>query len=183
MQEIANAKKGKDAWMILKMNSLVDHEMISKLYEASQAGVKIKMIVRGVCSLVTGIKGVSENIEAISIVDRFLEHSRIYVFCNGGNEKYYIASGDWMYRNLDNRSEVAVPIFDKRLQQTLKTYLAIQLSDNTKARMLNKEQNNKYTIRTNGHSIRAQEDIYRWIAGKWNPDKSKIAIQLEPSAN
>jgi polyphosphate kinase len=143
--------------------------MIAKLYEASQAGVKIKLIVRGICSLVTGVKGMSDNIEAISIVDRFLEHSRIFIFCNDGNEKYYIASGDWMYRNLDNRSEVAVPIYDKELQQELKTLITIQLRDNTKARVLNKTQNNKYVLQTNGHSVRAQEDTYRWIAGKWNP--------------
>jgi polyphosphate kinase len=167
--EIENAEKGKQAWMLLKMNSLVDNEMIAKLYEASQAGVKIKLIVRGICSLVTGVKGMSDNIEAISIVDRFLEHSRIFIFCNDGNEKYYIASGDWMYRNLDNRSEVAVPIYDKELQQELKTLITIQLRDNTKARVLNKTQNNKYVLQTNGHSVRAQEDTYRWITGKWNP--------------
>jgi polyphosphate kinase len=170
-KEIENAQKGKEAWMLLKMNSLVDKEMIETLYEASNAGVKIKMIVRGICSLVTGVKGISENIEAYSIVDRFLEHSRIFVFCNGGNEKYYIASGDWMYRNLDHRSEVAVPIYDKDLQKQLKTFMLLQFRDNTKARILNPAQNNKYVVQTNGHSIRAQEDIYRWIAGKWNPEK------------
>jgi polyphosphate kinase len=178
-KEIENAEKGKEAWMLLKMNSLVDREMIGKLYEASNAGVKIKMIVRGICSLVTGVKGISENIEAVSIVDRFLEHSRIFIFCNGGIEKYYIASGDWMYRNLDHRSEVAVPIYDKELQKELKTLMMIQLRDNTKARLLNPAQNNKYVIKTNGHTIRAQEDVYRWIAGKWNPEKLLPEVSSE----
>jgi polyphosphate kinase len=169
--EIENAKKGKEAWILLKMNSLVDHEMISKLYEASDAGVKIKMVIRGVCALVPEIRGMSDNIEAISIVDRFLEHSRIFIFCNGGNEKYFISSGDWMYRNLDHRSEVAVPVYDKHLQRELKLYITIQLHDNTKARVLNRNQNNKYVIKTNGFIIRAQEDTYRWITGKWNPER------------
>jgi polyphosphate kinase len=168
-QEIVNAQAGKPAYMVLKMNSLVDREMIWKLYQASAAGVKIKMIVRGICALVTGLKGYSDNIEVISIVDKYLEHSRIFVFANGGDEKYYISSADWMYRNLDNRSEVAIPILDKELQRQLKQYLIIQLQDNSKARIHNKEQNNRFVQRTNGHSIRAQEDIYRWMAGKWDP--------------
>src|SRR5213078_592494 len=130
---------------------LVDREMIAKLYEASEAGVKIKMIVRGVCSLVTGVKGMSDNIEIISIVDKYLEHSRIFVFCNGGHEKYFISSGDWMYRNLDHRSEVAVPIHDKKLQKELRNYLLIQFHDNTKARIINRNQDNKYVVPDNGH--------------------------------
>jgi polyphosphate kinase len=170
-QEIKNAEEGKQAWMMLKMNSLVDHEMIEKLYEASDAGVKIKMIVRGICSLVTGVKGMSDNIEIISIVDKFLEHSRIFVFCNDGAEKYFISSGDWMYRNLDHRSEVAVPILDKALQKQLMNYLQIQFHDNTKARVINRLQDNKYVVPDNGRAVRAQDDIYRWIIGKFDPEK------------
>ena len=165
--EIKNANEGKDAWMILKMNSFVDKEMIEKLYEASNAGVKIKLIVRGICSLVPGIKGKSENIEAISIVDTFLEHSRIYIFCHGGNNKFYLASGDWMYRNLDYRSEVAVPINDPDLQEELRKYIAIQLRDNCKARLLNSTQGENVYVRSSGKTpIRSQYEIQKWLSTK-----------------
>jgi len=170
-QEIKNAEAGKVAYMYIKMNSLVDTEMIRKLYQASEAGVKIKMIVRGICSLVTDLKGYSDNIEVISIVDKFLEHSRIFVFANNGDEKYFISSADWMYRNLDHRSEVAIPIYDKNLQKHLKTYLQIQLHDNIKARLINREQNNEYKKRDNGLAMRSHDDIARWLNGKWNPEK------------
>jgi len=178
--EIKNAQAGRQAWMMVKMNSLVDREMIAKLYEASEAGVKIKMIVRGICSLITGVKGMSDNIEIISIVDKFLEHSRIFVFCNSGNEKYFISSGDWMYRNLDHRSEVAVPIYDKELQRQLKNYLLIQFHDNTKARMINSQQDNKYVVPANGRTVRAQDDIYRWMVGKFDPEKAFGLNKLTP---
>lgn len=161
-KEIEAASAGKQAWMILKMNSLVDTELIDKLYEASQAGVKIKLIVRGICSLIPGVKGLSENIEAISIVDRFLEHSRIYVFCNSGMPRYFIASGDWMNRNLDYRSEVAVPIFDEKLQQELNNYLRIQLQDNMKARWLNAKEDNSY-VQHPGKKIRAQVEMFNRV--------------------
>ena len=165
--EIRNANDGKDAWMILKMNSFVDKEMIEKLYEASNAGVKIKLIVRGICSLVPGIKGKSENIEAISIVDTFLEHSRIYIFCHGGNNKFYLASGDWMYRNLDYRSEVAVPINDPDLQEELRKYIAIQLRDNCKARLLNSTQGENVYVRSSEKTpIRSQYEIQKWLSTK-----------------
>ncbi len=164
--EIKNAKSGKEAWIILKMNSFVDDQMIDKLYQASNAGVKIKLIIRGICSVVPGIKGKSENIEVISIVDRFLEHSRIIIFCQGGNNKYYIASGDWMYRNLDYRSEVAVPILDTDLQKELKKYIDIQLSDNCKARKINTGIENMYVKTQRGRRIRAQEQIYSWVSAK-----------------
>src|SRR5437868_10336774 len=101
------------------MNSLVDKDMIQKLYEASRAGVKVTLIVRGACSLVTEMAGYSDNIQAYSIVDKYLEHARIFIFYNGGNEKIYISSADWMSRNLDSRSEVAVPIYDKEIRQQL----------------------------------------------------------------
>lgn len=169
--EIENALEGKDAWMILKMNSLVDVEFIEKLYEASKAGVKIKLIVRGICSLIPGIPGLSENIEAISIVDKFLEHSRVFIFCHGNNEKYFISSGDWMNRNLDFRSEVAVPIYDTRLQAQLLEYIKIQLRDNTKARVLSKEMDNAY-VKRSGKPFKAQDEIYKWI----------VSLNSKPSA-
>ena len=161
-KEIENAVAGKDAWIILKMNSLVDVDMIEKLYEASQAGVKIRLIVRGICSLVPGIPGLSDNIEAISIVDKFLEHSRIFIFAHGGDEKYYLSSGDWMNRNLDFRSEVAVPIYDPQLQSQLLNYVMIQFRDNTKARTLSLEDPNKYVNKV-GRSFKAQDEIYKWL--------------------
>lgn len=161
--EISNALAGKAAYMYIKLNSLVDQAIINRLYEASQAGVKIKMIVRGICSLVPGIPGMSENIEIISIVDKYLEHSRILIFGNGGDEKYYITSADWMIRNLDNRVEVAVPIYDKHIQQELKTYFEIQLKDNVKARSINEKQDNPYRRVTLDRQYRAQDDIYEFL--------------------
>ncbi len=168
-KEIANAKAGKPASIKLKLNNLVDREIIKKLYEASEAGVKIKLIIRGICCLVTG-ESYSKNIEAISIVDKYLEHSRVFIFCNGGNEKYFLSSADWMGRNFDNRSEVGVPIYDKALQKEIKTFFDIQWSDHCKARIINKKQDNPY--RVTGHSasqktkVRAQDEIYKWLKQK-----------------
>ena len=153
------------------MNSLVDTEMIKKLYQASEAGVKIKMIVRGICSLVTELKGYSDNIEVISIVDKFLEHSRILVFAGNGEEKYFISSADWMYRNLDHRSEVALPVYDKELQKQLMTYLLIQWNDNVKARIIDQDQKNVYRSSGGGSPVRSQDDISRWLNGKLNPER------------
>ncbi|MCK6649682.1 MAG: polyphosphate kinase 1, partial [Bacteroidia bacterium] len=158
-QEIKNARSKKPAYIILKLNNLVDAVMIKKLYEASASGVKIKLIVRGICSLVAGVKGISDNIETISIVDKFLEHSRVFIFCNSGEEKYFISSADWMTRNLDHRSEVAVPIYDNEIQQQLKKIIHTLWSDNTKARILGSTQNNEYK-KSKGKKIRAQEELF-----------------------
>ena len=160
--EIKNAKVGKQAYMYLKMNNLVDRKMIEKLYQASQAGVKIRMVVRGICSLVPGVKGLSENIEVTSIVDKYLEHSRVFIFCNSGDEKYFISSADWMVRNLDRRVEVAVPIYSKSIKEELKQFMEIQFADNTKARIINKEQNNKYVKRSRSSDLkRSQDELYK----------------------
>jgi polyphosphate kinase len=140
--------------------------MIRKLYEASAEGVKIKLIVRGICSLVAGVSGLSENIEAISIVDKYLEHSRVFIFHNNGDEKYFISSADWMTRNLDHRSEVAVPIYDKEIQQQLKKIINILWSDNTKVRILGSTQNNSYRKSNSKVKIRAQEEIYTLLKPK-----------------
>jgi polyphosphate kinase len=164
--EIKHAKKGKEAYMIIKLNSLVDRTMIKTLYKASNAGVKIRLIIRGICSLVPGIPGLSENIEAISIVDKYLEHSRIFVFCNGGEPKYYISSADWMTRNLDHRVEVACPIYNKSIQRELQAYLDIQWKDNLKARFLNAVQDNQYRRNTSNINVRAQEAIYEFLKSK-----------------
>jgi polyphosphate kinase len=161
--EIKNALNKKNAYIILKLNNLVDIDMIKKLYDASSKGVKIKLIIRGTCSLVPGIKGLSENIEAISIIDRYLEHSRLFIFCNGGKEKYFLSSADWMTRNLDHRSEVAVPIYDERIQQHLREIIDTLWSDNTKARILGSKQTNEYRRLKNEVRIRAQEKIYNLL--------------------
>jgi polyphosphate kinase len=166
-KEIKNAKAGKPAYMILKMNNLVDIDLIKKLYVASKAGVNIKLIIRGICSLIPGIKGMSENIEAVSIVDRYLEHSRIFVFCNGGNELYYFSSADWMTRNLDYRVEVTCPVYDKELQEELRTMLNIQLSGNVKARIIDEFQTNRYKKRDNSKiKIRSQVAFYNYLKEK-----------------
>lgn len=161
--EIKNARAGKESYIYAKMNSLVDQEMINKLYQASQAGVKIRMIIRGICSLIPGVKGMSDNIEVISILDKYLEHSRIFVFCNGGKEKYFISSADWMIRNLDNRVEVATPIYDKNIQQELKDFLMLQFRDTKKARIISEKQDNAYRISANREVHQAQEEIYTYL--------------------
>lgn len=162
-QEIANARKGKKAYMILKMNSLIDPVMIDKLYEASQAGVKIQLIIRGIFGLLTDNPALSKNIEAISIVDKFLEHTRVFLFANGGKENIYISSADWMPRNLDRRIEVACPIYSPEIRAELKELLRIQLRDNTKARILDSKLSNRYNNPGNGPRYRAQEDYHTYI--------------------
>ncbi len=162
-KEIANAKQHKPAYIIAKVNSLVDDVFVHRLYKASQAGVKIKLIVRGICCIVPGVPGVSDNIEAISIIDKYLEHARVFVFGNNGKEKYYLSSADWMTRNLDHRVEVAFPVYDKLLQTEIKIILDLQWHDNTKARIINKQQNNKYRSNAGKPSQRAQISIYDYI--------------------
>ncbi|MEO6883905.1 MAG: polyphosphate kinase 1 [Bacteroidia bacterium] len=172
--EIRNAKKKKPAYIILKLNNLVDGDMIKKLYKASAQGVKIKLIVRGICSLVAGDKKMSSNIEAISVVDKFLEHSRVFIFCNNGNEKYFTSSADWMMRNLDYRSEVAVPIYDKKIQQQIRKMIDAFWEDNTKARVLGSKQNNEYRQTKSKIPVRAQEIIYDLL----KPKKNINAIEI-----
>ena len=164
--EIDNIKKKKEAWMFLKMNSLTDPELIKKLYEASQAGVKIRMIIRGICSLVPGQKGTSENIEVISIVDKYLEHARVFIFANDNDPRFYLASFDWMTRNIDFRSEVGVPIYDKILQKQLLDIMELQWSDNSKARYIDESQSNRYKKIDLKNKVRAQDAIYKYLAPK-----------------
>lgn len=167
-QEIQNAKNGLPAYMILKMNSLEDKGMIEKLYEASQAGVQIQLIIRGICCLKTEWEGYSEHIEARSLVDRYLEHARVFLFANGGQEKMFIASADWMSRNLDRRVEVVIPIYAPALFQELRDILHIQLNDNTKSRRINAAQDNPYQAST-ATPIRAQVAIYQYLKTKGLP--------------
>ena len=158
-EEIRNAKNGREAWIMLKINNLVDADIIRKLYQASQAGVSIRIVVRGICSLVPGVSGLSENIRTVSVVGRYLEHSRFFIFCNGGAERYYISSADWMTRNLDNRIEIAAPVYDPNLQKELKYIIETQLNDNVKARIINAEQDNRYK-RDNNPPLSSQVALY-----------------------
>ncbi|WP_452221945.1 polyphosphate kinase 1 [Lacinutrix salivirga] len=164
-KEIENKKAGKTAYIRLKMNSISSYKMIDKLYEASRAGVKIQMIVRGICCLIPGVKGMSENIEIISVVDKFLEHTRLYIFCNNNDEKIYISSADWMTRNIENRVEVSCPIYDPEIKKELIDTFEICWNDNVKARILNKAQNNVYKKNSN-KKIRSQFETYTYYQNK-----------------
>ena len=163
--EIENVKKGKPAYIKLKLNSISSYKMIDKLYEASSAGVKIQMIVRGLCCLVPGVKGMSENIEVISIIDKFLEHTRLYMFCNNDSPKIYISSADWMTRNIENRVEVSCPIYDKDIKEELQDLFEICWSDNVKARVINESQDNRYRV-NNKKKIRSQFETYDYYLRK-----------------
>ncbi|MEM6773355.1 MAG: polyphosphate kinase 1, partial [Pseudomonadota bacterium] len=178
-REIANAREGLRAAMTLKCNNLVDREMVLKLYEASDAGVEIRLIVRGMCSLQPGVKGISENIEGISIVDRYLEHPRVYVFYNAGDPEYYISSADLMTRNLDYRVEVMAPILDPDARETIQTVLDIQWQDNVKARILDRGQSNKLVKRRGkAAAIRSQEAIHAYLATGRRPRLPKCNMSL-----
>jgi len=170
-KEIKAAKAGKDASIIIKSNSLVDQELIAKIYEAARAGVEVKMIIRGSCCAYTQHKSFAKNIQAISIIDEYLEHARVFVFHNGGSPKFFISSADWMIRNLDHRIEAACPVNDPEIQKELEDILKIQLSENVKARVLDNEQSNNYvTPKKNDPEIRSQVAIYGYLQGKQYKD-------------
>jgi polyphosphate kinase len=161
--EIKNAKDGKHASIFIKLNSLEDKKMIERLYDASSAGVKIKIIVRGVCCLIPGLKEMSENINIFSIIDRFLEHSRVYIFHNNGNEKIFLSSADWMKRNLNRRIEVAFPIYDAKIKKQIKDLMEIQIHDNTKARIIDMGQMNIYKKDKLVKDLSAQRDTFEYL--------------------
>ncbi|MFW2375906.1 polyphosphate kinase 1 [Cellulophaga baltica] len=163
--EIANAKAGKEAYIKIKMNSFTSYKMVDKLYEASNAGVKIQLIVRGICCLIPGVKGMSENIEAISVVDKFLEHPRSFIFGNNGDPKIFITSADWMTRNLDYRVEVGCPIYDEDIKQELIDTFEISWSDNLKARVFSQKQDNAYK-KIKGPEVRSQFALYDYYKAK-----------------
>jgi polyphosphate kinase len=165
--EIENVKAGKPAFIKLKLNSISSYKMIDKLYEASRAGVKIQMIVRGICCLVPGVKGMSENIEVISIIDKFLEHTRMYVFCNDNDTKVYISSADWMTRNIDNRVEVSCPIYQNDIKKELLDIFDICWSDNVKARVIDSSKSNDYR-KNSKDKVRAQFELYDYFKEKLN---------------
>ncbi|HEU4553825.1 MAG TPA: phospholipase D-like domain-containing protein, partial [Chitinophaga sp.] len=168
-REIRNARHKKHAAMIIKMNSLSDPEMIAKLYEAAKEGVDIKMVIRGICCAYTENKKWKKNMYAVSIVDEYLEHARVFIFHNGGQERVFIASCDWMLRNLDHRVEAAAPILDPVIKQELKDIMNIQLSGNIKTRILDNEQKNEYRRDNSGKKIRSQIEIYKYLHDKQYP--------------
>jgi polyphosphate kinase len=162
-REIEFAQQGAAAHITLKVNNLVDKGLVNKLYQASEAGVKVRAIIRGMCSLVPGLEGLSDNIVITSIVDRFLEHPRVFIFENGGDKDVYISSADWMTRNLDHRIEVATPILDSTLKQRIIDIIDIQLKDTVKARWIDKEMSNTYVPRGNKRKIRSQVETYNYL--------------------
>ncbi len=161
--EIKNALAGKKAYILLKLNNITDSEIIDSLYRASQAGVKIRLIVRGMLSLIPKVKKLSEKIEAIGIVDRFLEHSRFFIFCNGGNDQVYISSADLMTRNLDHRIEVTCPVYDKNIKCEIRKIFDIQWDDNVKARIFDATQSNKIVKPGKNKINRSQVEVYNWL--------------------
>jgi len=164
-KEIKNSSLGLPGRIRLKLNSLSDYDMIDQLYTASRAGVKIDLIVRGICCLIPGIKGMSENIRVISVVDKFLEHPRLYIFENGGDPKVYISSADWMTRNLDRRVEISCPIYDKDIKLELMDTFDICWNDNVKARKLSEHQNNEY-VKNDSPKVRSQVATYEYYVKK-----------------
>ncbi|WP_044202103.1 polyphosphate kinase 1 [Flammeovirga sp. OC4] len=164
-REIKKAKSGGEGRIFLKLNSIEDKKMIKHLYKASNAGVKIQLIVRGICCLVPGVEGQSENIEVISIIDRFLEHSRVYIFGSGEDEKMYIGSADWMTRNIDHRIEVITPVLEEQNYQIIKDIMTMQWEDGVKGRVIDQEQNNSY-LALSSHQEGSQERTYYYLKSK-----------------
>jgi polyphosphate kinase len=173
--EIKNARKGKKAEISLKLNNLTDPDMIALLYEAAEAGVHVRLNVRGMYSVLPHTLEHQKNIEGIGIIDRYLEHTRIFLFHHGGDEKVYLSSGDWMTRNLDRRVEVTFPIYDAELRRELKDFLDIQWRDNVKARILGAEQANQYRPRK-GAAFRAQHELYDYLRAKTEDESDAQAL-------
>jgi polyphosphate kinase len=164
--EVKNVKRGKKAVITAKMNSLSDEELIFTLYEAAREGVEVRLIVRGVFCMLSENEKFKIPVKAISIVDEYLEHARVWVFHNGGKENVYISSADWMVRNLDHRVEATCPILDERIKEELIDILNIQLEDNVKARMLNNELSNNYVRTDDPMQIRSQTETYNYLHDK-----------------
>ena len=177
--EIELAKKGEDAYIIAKMNSLLDKKVIAKLYEASTAGVRIDLIVRGICTLRPGIAGVSDNITVRSIVGRFLEHHRLFYFRNGGNESLYLSSADWMPRNLNERVELMIPIEDKRHKERVKDILDLYLEDTLKAHIMRADGSYR-KINDREHPISAQEELMKAAIENEHKESMTVIERLQP---
>ncbi len=165
-REIKHARQGKEAYIIIKVNSLADEDIIQTLYKASKAGVKVKLIVRGICCLIPGIPGFSENISVISIVDRYLEHARVFIFGNNGKEELYLSSGDLMSRNIDRRVEVGFPVFDAEIRKEIRDIIDFQLMDSVKARIIDKKNSNKHKKNRSKHKVRSQFETYNYLKHK-----------------
>jgi len=161
-REISNAKKGKTSGIALKLNSIQDEKMIAKLYQASQVGVPIRLIIRGICSIVPEVPGISENIQIISIVDRYLEHARVFIFHNEGDEEIFLASADLMTRNLSWRIETVFPVYDENIKRQIRDVITIQWKDNVKARIIDRESRNQYR-KTEGKAVQSQVETYRYF--------------------
>ena len=162
--EIRNAGEGKEAWVKIKINHITDTDMVTKLYQASKAGVKIDIVIRGNCSLVPGLKGLSENIRCVGIIDRYLEHSRILIFANGGKPRFFIGSADWMPRNLLNRIEVLTPVYDEEMQADLMRTISYGMRDSTNGRLINGKGTDDFV---NGEPFRSQEELYKELKSKY----------------
>ncbi|MAZ36336.1 MAG: polyphosphate kinase 1 [Crocinitomicaceae bacterium] len=163
-QEIRNAQAGKNAYIHLKLNNIIDPDLMEKLYQASKAGVEVKINIRGICGIRPGMKNLSENIEAISILGKYLEHARIMIFCNNDDPKYFIGSADWMERNLDRRIEVTCPIYDKNIQDELRFIFDLQWKDNVKARQIDANSKNEYRKTGKKANTRAQMEFYKYYS-------------------
>ncbi len=163
--EITKCKNGENGYIRIKLNSLSSYDMVDKLYEASNAGVKVDMIVRGICCLIPGIKGMSENISVISVIDKFLEHPRLYIFGEDEEAKIYISSADWMTRNIENRVEVSCPIYDEDIKKEIIDNYNICWSDNVKARLINTENENEYRV-NNNPKVRSQKALYEYYLNR-----------------
>ena len=176
--EIKNAREGFRAQLFFKCNNLVDKQLTLKLYEASQAGVEVRLVIRGMCSLLPGVSGISENIQAISIVDRYLEHPRVYVAHNRGVPKYFIGSADLMTRNIDSRVEVICPVTDEAAQTLLQDVLDQQWNDNSKARVIDSKQGNEMVVSSGRATlVRSQETIHRYLQTGKSPRMPKSSMR------
>jgi polyphosphate kinase len=181
-KEIRNARAGQPAAITLKMNSLSDEELITRLYEAGRAGVEIKLIIRGIFCMYSESKKFVHPVKAISIIDEYLEHARVFIFHNNGQEKVFISSADWMVRNLDHRVEATCPIIDENIKKVLKNILEIQLSDNVKARILDNDLSNRYVRDRKQKKIRSQVEIYNYLHQKTTPIPGLVPIPVEQAA-
>jgi polyphosphate kinase len=173
--EIKNARRGLKAVITAKMNSLSDEEIIKELYEAAKVGVEVNLIIRGIFCMLSEDPKYLKPIKAVSIVDEYLEHARVWIFYNGGKERIFISSADWMVRNLDHRVEATCPIFDDRIKKDLKDIINIQLKDNVKARWLDNNLSNDY-VQTDGEKIRSQYATYYYL-------QPKLTVPVEISSN
>ena len=179
--EIKNAQAGKEAWVKIKINHITEPEVVNKLYHASCAGVKIDILIRGNCSLVPGIPGLSENIRCVGIIDRYLEHSRVLIFCNGGNPRYYLGSADWMPRNLLNRIEVMTPVYDEALRADLLRTVEYGLKDTTNARVVDGKGTNEIQ---KGEYFRSQEELYKaYLAENFRSQEELYKAYLAENEN